>query len=74
MNTLYQYEDSFSDVYMSKVVTDLTKKAKSGKISKVCDVNSLQVNKLDNSGKNYNEALKQIFKNSFLSWLVKIFR
>lgn len=68
MNTLYQYEDSFSDIYMKKVVVDISKKAKNGKFSKVCDVNSMQVNKLDNSGKNYNEAMKQIFKNQEITY------
>ena len=70
MNTLYQYEDSFTDNYMAEVVKDVTKTAKKGKISKLCDVNSLEVNKLDNSEKNYNDVIKQIFKNSQITYKI----
>lgn len=68
MNTLYQYEDSFTDNYMTSVVKDITKTAKKGKISKICNVDSLEINKLDNSGKTYNKAMKDIFKNSEISY------
>lgn len=68
MNTLYQYEDSFTDNYMTSVVKDIRKVAKKGKISKICDVSSLTVNKLDNSGKTYDKAIKEIFKNENITY------
>ena len=68
MNTLYQYEDSFTDNYMAKVISQINKTAKNGKISQLCDVSSLEINKLDNSGKNYNDAIKQVFKNEEITY------
>lgn len=68
MNTLYQYEDSFTDNYMASVVKDVTKKAKKGKISKLIDTKSIEINKLDNSGKKVNDVMKQIFKNSEITY------
>lgn len=68
MNTLYQYEDSFTDNYMSKVMIDITKVAKKGKISKICDTNSIKINKLDNSGKTCDSAIQQVFNTSEITY------
>lgn len=68
LNTLYQYEDSFTDNYMKSVVHDITKSAKKGKISKVCDVNNLQRNPLDNSSIDYSKTIQQIFKTENISY------
>jgi hypothetical protein len=68
MNTLYQYEDSFSDNYMQTVVKDITKKGKKGKISKLVNVKDLQVNPLDNSKKNVDKAFKELFKTSEITY------
>lgn len=68
MNTLIQYEKSFTDNYMEYVVKDIRKTAKKGKISKICDTSSLEVNKLDNSGVSYDKAFKSIFKNSKITY------
>lgn len=68
MNTLYQYEDSFTDNYMKVAVKDITKTAKKGKISKICDTQSSQVNKLDSSNTTYDNAFKEIFNNSEITY------
>lgn len=68
MNTLIQYEKSFTDNYMVSVVKDIRKTAKKGKFSKICDTSSLEVNKLDNSGVSYDKAFKSIFKNSKITY------
>ena len=68
MNTLYQYEASFPDNYMSSVTKDIAKKGKSGKISKLCNTKTIEINNLDNSGKNANKIIKGIFKKSNVTY------
>lgn len=68
LNTLYQYEDSFTDNYMKSVVQDITKTAKKGKISKLCDISKLPKNTLDNSNVDYSKTIKQIFKTEKISY------
>ena len=68
LNTLYQYEASFTDNYMTEVVQDITKYAKKGKATKACSVENTNVNSLDTNKESYNDALKQIFKTSNISF------
>lgn len=64
LNTLYQYEASFPENYMVGFTKDISKQAKSGKASKICNVGNIEVSDLEKNNSSYDEALKQIFKSS----------
>lgn len=70
MNTLYQYEASFSDNYMQEYVTDISKAAKKGKINKYCNVENITVNDLEKSKdkKAIKTSLENMLKNSNVSY------
>ncbi len=67
MNTLYQYEASFTDNYMNEYVTDIKRAAKSGKLQKYCDFNNVKVNDLEKDKNNYKKSVEQLIKNSNVS-------
>ena len=62
MNTLYQYEDSFTDTYMNSYITDLSKSAKSGKIDKYCNFENIQVNEFETNKDGAKQSLENIIK------------
>lgn len=70
MNTLYQYEASFTDNYMNEYITEITRSAKSGKLNKYCDFNNMQVNDLekDKDKNNYKKSVEELIKNSNVSY------
>ncbi len=68
LNTLYQYELSFAENYMNTVVQNITKTAQKGQISKICNINNSDINVLEKHNKTYNEALKEIFKTTNISF------
>lgn len=68
LNTLYQYESSFAENYMNTVVQNITKTAKKGQISKMCNIDNANINSLEKSNKTYDEALKEIFTTTNISF------
>ena len=68
LNTLYQYESSFAENYMNTVVQNITKTAKKGQISKMCNIDNANINSLEKSNKSYDEALKEIFTTTNISF------
>lgn len=68
MNTLYQYEASFTDNYMKEYVQDLTKAAKKGKLDKYCDFNNVKVNELETNKASAQKALEDTIKNSNVTY------
>lgn len=68
MNTLYQYEDSFTDTYMNSYITDLSKSAKSGKIDKYCNFENIQVNEFETNKDGAKQSLENIIKTSNISY------
>lgn len=68
LNTLYQYEASFTENYMSEVVKDVTKSAKKGKISKICNINNIEVSSLEKNNNEKEDAIEEIFKTSSISF------
>lgn len=69
LNTLYQYEASFPENYMIEVTKDISKQAKKGKASKVCNMNNVNISSLEKNNNSYDESLKQIFKSSNITWV-----
>ena len=68
MNTLYQYEASYTDNYMDKYVKTVASAAKKGKIKKVCDLKNVSVNDLEANKKDINKALSQTLKTSNITY------
>ena len=68
MNTLYQYEASFTDNYMKEYVQDLTKAAKKGKLNKYCDFNNVKVNELETNKGSAQKALEDTIKTSNITY------
>lgn len=68
MNTLYQYEASFTDNYMKEYVQDLTKAAKKGKLNKYCDFNNVKVNELETNKESAQKALEETIKSSNVTY------
>ena len=68
MNTLYQYEASFTDNYMDKYVKTISESASNGKIQKICDVKNITVNDLDNNKSDSKKAIEQALKSSNLTY------
>ncbi len=68
MNTLYQYENSFSNNYMNEVVNDISKSAKKGKLPKFCNADNLYLNNLEKSGTSYGDGIKEIFETSNITY------
>lgn len=69
LNTLYQYEASFTDNYMQEVVKDITKSAQKGKITKLCGVTGVDENTLKNNKDAYNDSLEEIFKTTNITFV-----
>ena len=68
MNTLYQYEASYTENYMVEFVKDLNKSAKSGKVDKICNINNVDVNNLDKNKNNVKSAIENKIKTSDISF------
>ena len=68
MNTLYQYEASFTDNYMDKYVKTIVSSAKKGKIKKVCDVKNIPINDLESNKKDYKKSIEQLIKTSNITY------
>lgn len=68
MNTLYQYEDSYTDNYMSSFVKDLAQSAKKGKINKYCSLDNIKVNELESNKNDCQKSLEEIVKTSDLGY------
>ena len=68
MNTLYQYEDSFTDNYMKTLVVDLNKSAKKGNLDKYCNFNNVKVSELEKNKSACKENVEQLLKNSNVSY------
>lgn len=68
MNTLYQYEASFTDNYMDKYVKTVASAAKKGKIKKVCNLKNITVNELESNKKDINKSVSQTLKNANITY------
>ena len=64
MNTLYQYEDSFTDNYMEEFCIEITRAAKSGKLNKYCDFSNEKYNDLERNKENTQKSVEEVIKNS----------
>ena len=68
MNTLYQYEASFTDNYMNKYIKGLVSSAQKNHLEKYCDFNNITLNELDGNKDNYKKAIANTIKSSNISY------
>ncbi len=67
MNTLYQYEASFTDNYMKEFSVEIIRAAKSGKLNKYCDFNNVKYNDLEKNRGNAQKSVEDVIKNSSIT-------
>ena len=68
MNTLYQYEDSFTDNYMKNAIVDIKKIAVKGKLDQYCNFDNIKVSELENNKQACKSEVEQKFKNTNITY------
>lgn len=68
LNTLFQYEQSFTDNFMAKYVKSVAASANKGHIERKCDINNITINKLDTNKDDAKKAIEEIVKTSNISY------
>ena len=68
INTLLQYESSFTDNYMAKYVKNISTSANKGHLEKYCKLDNITVNNLDNNKGDLKKAIENLIKNSNVTY------